>query len=49
MSNVKHKIWFGFPTLQNIDGTATDLFGILDQTGNRILDQNNNYILNQNG
>lgn len=47
MSNVKHKIWFGFPSIQNIDGSATNLFGILDQQGNRILDQNSNYILNQ--
>lgn len=47
MSEVKHKIWVGFPTDEDFLGAPTNLFGILDQLGNRILDQNDNYILNQ--
>lgn len=49
MSNIKHRIWVGFPTNDTIDGGIVNLFGILDQNGNRILDQEHNYILNQNG
>ena len=48
MSAVKHKIVIGFPAVTDYSGNVTELFGILDQNGNRILDQNNNYILNQN-
>lgn len=50
MSDVKHKIEFGFISDIEIDGsTTTRLFAILDQQGKQILDQENNYILDQNG
>lgn len=50
MSDVKHKIGFGFKECIAIDGDDDIVtFAILDNRGRAILDQNSNFLIDQNG
>lgn len=51
MSDVKHRIFFGFPGTIDVDGdpNTVELFRILAENGDYILAENSNYIISENG
>lgn len=50
MSNVKHKIFFGFPGTVDVDGTETvETFYLLTEDGDTLVTEDNNNLILENG
>lgn len=49
MSNIKHKIGFGFPGTVDVDGNIPETFYLLTENGDNIITENDDTLITEDG